>query len=71
MTDDTILRALLVVVVCVLVVWGYKWLALSRVGGSDPVVLDPDNPRDVAESKCILEQQRTGRELSGFRWKGE
>ena len=70
MTDDTILRALLVLVICILVVWGYKWLALSRVGGSQPVELDPNNPRDVVESKCILEQNRWGRELSGYIWKG-
>ena len=63
---------ILFLVICVLVVWGYKWLALSEVSTpAPPVVLDKNNPRDVAESKCILEQQRTGRELSGFRWKGE
>ena len=71
MSEDTILRALLVLVVCVLVVWAYKWLALGAVSEqAPPVVLDPASPRDQAEARCIDEQQRFGRELNGYRWKG-
>ena len=61
---------ILFLVIAVLVIWGYLWLSLARVcEPSDPVELSQDNPRDVAESRMISEQQRTGRELNGFRWK--
>ena len=63
---------ILFLVICVLVVWGYKWLALSEVSTpAPPVVLDKNNMCDVAESLCIQEQNRSGRELNGFGWKGE
>jgi hypothetical protein len=35
----------------------------------DPVVLDPNNPRDQHEARCIEAQMRTGRELNGYVWK--
>jgi hypothetical protein len=38
-------------------------------GYGDPVVLDPDNPRDQHEARCIEHQMTTGRELNGYVWK--
>ena len=34
-----------------------------------PVELDPASPRDQAEARCIDEQQRSGRELPGYKWR--
>ena len=60
-----------VLVISVLVIWGYLWLSLARVcPPCDPVVLDKSKPRDLHESKCIDEQNAVGRELPGYVWRG-
>ena len=38
----------------------------------EPIHLDPSNPADVFEARCIEHQRTTGRELAGeIRWKDE
>lgn len=36
--------------------------------GSEPVILDPNDPADRYEARCIEEQMRWGRERNGYKW---
>ena len=58
---------LLFVVVMVIRMLNHESISES----APPVTLDPASSRDQAEALCIDEQRRSGRELNGFRWKGE
>ena len=71
MNEDLIHRGLLFLAISALSYWGYRWMGLSRVSElSPPVVLDPDSLKDQQEARCIDEQNRSGRELPGYKWEG-